>query len=149
MKLLSDAAEYALRAVVWLAKNPDGPKTMDQIAEGTKSTPGYLAQVLQRLGRAGVVQGKRGVSGGFVLVREPMGLTVLEIIDAVDPMERIHRCPLGLAEHAHGLCALHARIDAAIVQIEDMFGSVTIEQIVHGSSGRASLCEVILSTNKT
>lgn len=142
MKLLSDAAEYALRAVVWLARNGDGPRTAEQIAEGTRSTPGYLARVLQTLGRAGVVRAKRGVAGGFVLARDPRDLTILEIINLVDPLERIESCPLGLAEHADGLCALHAHIDLAMSELQVAFGSMTIGQLVDGKRGTTPLCEV-------
>jgi len=142
MQLLSDAAEYGLRAVVWLARHSDGPQTTEQIATGTKATPGYLAQVLQRLGRNGIVRGRRGVAGGFVLIRSPDELTVLEVIDAVDPLERIDGCPLGLAEHAEGLCALHARIDLAIAQLRAAFAEATIAQIVNEPTGRSALCEL-------
>jgi Rrf2 family protein len=145
MKLLSDAAEYALRAVVWLARNDQGPRTTRQIAAGTKATPGYLARVLQMLGSAGMVKGKRGVAGGFVLARDPRDLTVLEIIDAVDPLERIGACPLDLTEHSEGLCALHARIDLAIAQLRDAFGRMTIAQILSEPPGRAPLCEPTIS----
>lgn len=145
MRLLSDAAEYGLRAVVWLARQDpgsDSPRTMEQIADGTRSTPGYLARVLQRLGQAGIVQGKRGVAGGYLLARDPADLTVLEVINAVDPLERIRVCPLGLAEHAHGLCGLHARIDSAIEQIERAFEDVTIAQILSEPPGTAPLCQL-------
>jgi len=142
MKLLSEAAEYGLRAVVWLARQDNGPWTTEQIAAGTKATTGYLARVLQRLGRADIVRGRRGVAGGFVLARDPGELTILEVIDAVDPLERLDGCPLGLAEHAEGLCALHAHIDHAIAQLREAFGATTVAQIVSEPEERSPLCEL-------
>ncbi|BAY14864.1 BadM/Rrf2 family transcriptional regulator [Nostoc sp. HK-01] len=44
----------------------------------------YLEQILTNLRRAGVVQSQRGSKGGFVLVREPWQITVLEIVTLVE-----------------------------------------------------------------
>src|SRR5690606_17155548 len=96
MKLLSEAAEYGLRAVVWLAQRPGGYWKVREIAKGTRAAPGYLVKVLQGLARAGILSAQRGSQGGFRLERDPAGLTALEVINAIDPIERIRACPLGL-----------------------------------------------------
>jgi Rrf2 family protein len=57
---------------------------------------GYLSKVLQSLGRAQLVNSQRGLHGGFTLARAPSELTVWEVIQAVDPLQRIRSCPLGL-----------------------------------------------------
>jgi acyl-CoA dehydrogenase len=64
--LLSQTVEYALRAAVCLAGRDEG-QTTPEIAETTKVPPSYLSKVLQGLARAGIVEGKRGVGGGFKL----------------------------------------------------------------------------------
>ena len=71
MKLLSDASEYALRAVVWLAQRPGLPQKTREIAEGTHAAPGYLVKVLQSLAKAGILSAQRGSHGGFSLERDP------------------------------------------------------------------------------
>lgn len=143
--LLSDASEYALRAVVWLARHSDSPQTTEAIAQGTRATYGHLARVLQVLGREGSVRGKRGVLGGYVLDVDPATLSVLDVIDVVDPVRRITECPLGLAEHSEHLCALHACIDAAISQLRETFAGMTIAEIVHGTPNRSPLCDLTSS----
>ena len=80
-----------------LGSNPGNPRTTQQIAEETRVPSGYLSKVLQALGRAGLVEGQRGLYGGFVLSRSLDELTILDVINAVDPLKRINRCPLGLA----------------------------------------------------
>ena len=99
MKLLSDASEYALRAVVWLAQRPGLPQKTREIAEGTHAAPGYLVKVLQSLAKAGILSAQRGSHGGFSLERDPRDLSVLDVIEAVDPIERIrtsfHQTPSG------------------------------------------------------
>ena len=140
MKLLSDASEYGLRAVVWMAQRPGEPQKARDIAEGTHSSPGYLVKVLQLLARQGIVSAQRGSHGGFSLQRDPAELTVLEVISAVDPIERIRTCPLGLDAHGAELCPLHRRIDNAIATIEKAFAATTIEELITERSKSRPLC---------
>ncbi len=142
MKLLSEACEYGLRAVVWMAQCPGEPKKVKEIAEATKAAPGYLVKVLQELTKAGILTARRGSQGGFKLQRDPSTLTVLEVINAIDPIERISTCPLGLSEHGARLCLLHRRVDDAMQMIEDSFGSTTIEAIIADPSQAKPLCSL-------
>ncbi len=138
--MISQTAEYALRAVVTLAAQRGGPMTTQQIASRTQVPAGYLSKVLQALGRAGLVEGQRGMGGGFALTR-PMGeITVLDVINAVDPVERIERCPLRRPEHKHRLCALHRRLDLGIAMMEQVYGRTTIEELLDESDLDRSLC---------
>lgn len=129
MKLLSEATEYGLRAMVWLANQPRTTHKLQTIAEATGSTPGYLIKVLQSLAKSGIVSAHRGTTGGYALSREPESLSVLEVVSAIDPIERIRSCPLGLPEHARGLCPLHRRIDDSLASIERDFAQTTISDL--------------------
>lgn len=141
MKLLSDASEYGLRAVVWLAQRPGGAGKVREIAEGTRSAPGYLVKVLQSLARAGILSAQRGSQGGFRLERDPAALTVLEVINAIDPIERIRVCPLGLDDHGDRLCPMHQQIDDALAVIERTFSMSTIAHLAAAaSSPTPSVC---------
>jgi Rrf2 family protein len=139
--MISQTAEYALRSAVVLGSSA-GPLTTRQIAEQTRVPAGYLSKVLQALGRAGVVQAQRGLYGGFVLARPLDELTILDVINAVDPLERIDHCPLGLAAHRARLCALHRRLDEGIAQIEELFAGTTIEQLLNEDKRQKPLCDV-------
>ncbi len=141
MKLLSEACEYAIRAVVYLAQRPGQTHKVRNIAEGTCAAPGYLVKVLQNLAKAGIVSTQRGSTGGFALLRDPASLSVLEIVNAVDPIERIRSCPLGLENHGASLCAMHRRIDDAVAGIEASFSSSTVLELLSGSSPSMPLCD--------
>ena len=65
--MISQTAEYALRAVVCLAESPTAPMINRVIAETTQVPPEYLSKVLQSLQRAGLVNSRRGLHGGFML----------------------------------------------------------------------------------
>jgi Rrf2 family protein len=128
--MISQSAEYALRAVVFLAERPDERWTSLRIAEATQVPAGYLAKILQSLGRAGIVSGQRGLGGGFRLSRPPSELSLLRVVEAVDPIRRIESCPLKLEAHAAGLCPLHRRLEAAIDQIRSSFQETTVADIL-------------------
>lgn len=131
--MLSSTAEYALRAMVHLATNPETHCTSQEIAEKTLVPPGYISKVLQDLAREGVVRSQRGPSGGFVLARPPEKISLLEVIGAVDPIRRIHECPLGLPGHGKNLCPLHSAIDQAARLLEEHFGGATIADMARAS----------------
>ncbi|MGC8640051.1 MAG: Rrf2 family transcriptional regulator [Isosphaeraceae bacterium] len=138
--MTSLTAEYALRAVVILGSSPGSPRTTQQIAEQARVPSGYLSKVLQVLSRAGMVESQRGLNGGFVLARPPNDLTVLDVINAVDPLKRIDRCPLGGGEHASGLCPLHRRLDQGIAEMEAIFRETTIAQLIVEQDMSHPLC---------
>lgn len=124
--MISQTAEYCLRAVVCLA---DGHcQTTHQIAAATKIPPGYLCKILQALNRAGLLSAQRGLNGGFVLQRDPALLTLLEVVRVADPSHRIFTCPLGI--HGTNLCALHRQLDDAAAQVELALANTTIAQLI-------------------
>src|SRR4051812_39066441 len=109
--------EYALRAVVHPAAPGGEPRTAQQIAEAPRVPAGYLSKVMQALGRARLAHSQRGLGGGFTLAVPAEELTVLDVVQAVDPIRRIKSCPLGLKGHVN-LCPLHRRLDQAIGLVE-------------------------------
>lgn len=138
--MISQTAEYAMRAITYLADQERVPHTTAQIAEATQIPAGYLAKVMQSLSRARVVRSQRGLNGGFTLSRDTAGLTLLEIINAVDPIRRFHECPLGLPTHSGDLCPLHQRLDEAAQMLEKYFSDTTIAQILDVPSEKRPLC---------
>ncbi|MEJ5169645.1 MAG: Rrf2 family transcriptional regulator [Fimbriimonadales bacterium] len=127
--VISQTAEYALRAMAHLARGGDRPWTNQEIAEATQVPPGYLAKVMQGLARAGLIASRRGIRGGFVLSRDPSEITLYEVLQAVDPIRRITACPLGLDEHSEELCPLHQRLDEAYAFVEKTFRETTLADV--------------------
>jgi Rrf2 family nitric oxide-sensitive transcriptional repressor len=127
--MFSQTAEYALRAVVYLASQEGKPRTTQEIAQATRVPTGYLSKVMQSLGRKGLVQSQRGLHGGFTLARPADELTVLDILEAVDPIRRIRHCPLNIKGHVN-LCPLHRRLDQAMKLVEDALRKSTIAELL-------------------
>lgn len=139
--MLSQTVEYALRAAVYLADYAPQPRTTQQIAAATKVPQAYLAKILQQLNRAGLVRSQRGSGGGVALAKESRQITILEVVAAVEPVQRIKTCPLGLLTHGVRLCPLHSRLDGAMAMVEKAFGQTTLAEILAEPSGSAPLCE--------
>jgi Rrf2 family protein len=140
--LFSQTVEYALRAAVYLATCVDDPQVTGAIADKTRVPAGYLSKVLQSLGRARLVHAQRGVGGGWVLARPPEKITILDVVTAVDPIKRITTCPLGLESHGKNLCPLHRKLDDAMGQIEEVFGSTTLNDILKTPTTSKPLCNM-------
>ncbi len=139
--MLPKTAEYALRAAVWLGHEPDQTESADKLARQTKIPRRYLYKVLQELVAARLLRSQPGPGGGYALARSPAKITILDVVNAVAPLERIRICPLGLSSHTR-LCPLHKELDQVYAQAEKALGRVTIKQLVYSSSPIVPLCEV-------
>jgi len=139
--MLSKTAEYALRAVVCLAGFPGQPFSGDALAEKTQVPRSYLHRVLQDLALAGLVRSRPGPGGGYELRRQADQLTILDVVNAVNPIERIRHCPLGLPSHTT-LCPLHQELDRAYATTEAAFRGVKLSDIIDPDSGSIPLCDV-------
>jgi Rrf2 family protein len=147
--MISQTAEYALRAVVYLASEGTNARTTAQIAKTTQVPAGYLAKVMQSLSRGGVVNSQRGLNGGFTLAHDPDELTVLEVVTAVDPIRRFPECPLGIPSHGRRLCPLHYQLDQAAALVEGLFGDTTIAQLLAVPRERRPLCRFPAASKAT
>ena len=139
--MFSQTVEYALRAAVYLASQQGAARTTEQIAHATRVPGAYLSKVLQGLNRAGLVTSQRGMHGGFMLARDPADLTILEVVNAVDPIQRIRTCPLGLESHGVRLCPLHRRLDNALATVEKAFQKTTLAEVIAEPTTSVPLCE--------
>lgn len=145
--MLSQTVEYALRAMVVLADKAPAPQTNEQIAQTTRVPSAYLSKVLQSLGRSGILRAQRGLHGGFSLTRPADQITLLEVVNSVAPIQRIHECPLGLPTHGAMLCPLHRRLDNALALVESAFGDTTLAEILAEPGDSVPLCEIPPTTS--
>jgi Rrf2 family protein len=139
--MLPKTAEYALRAIVWLAREPEETHSADNLAERTKVPRRYLHKVLQDLGRAKLVRSQSGPGGGYAIACSPSTITILDVVNAVAPVERIRHCPLGLPSHTR-LCPLHKELDSVYAATEKALARVTIAQLLRSTSTIVPLCDV-------
>ena len=140
--MFSQTAEYALRAIVSLADSTGQPLTTQEIAKVTQVPADYLSKIMQTLGRCGLVEAQRGKHGGFRLAMPASRLTILDVLNAVDPLPRIRGCPLHLKRHARQLCPLHQRLDDAVSSVEMVFANTSISDLLVPEAETRPLCTV-------
>lgn len=145
--IISRSTEYALRAVVQLAEHPDRPQSTAALARRSGVPAGYLSKVLQSLAREGIVRSTPGRAGGFTLVRPPSQLAVLDVVNAVSPIERIRSCPLGNPKHAT-LCPLHRRLDDIALATERAFRDTSFDELLSSGDHEGPLCELRRVTSR-
>lgn len=138
LPMISSTATYALRAVVYLAGQPGRYVNRSEISEATQVPHEYLLKVLNQLDQAGLVESRRGPSGGYRLRSSADEITTLAVVLAVDTIPRIAECPLGIAEHEQ-LCPLHQLIDNAGRLVEEAFAKTRISDLI--ARKRSQKCE--------
>lgn len=139
--MISQTVEYALRAIVTLAQHEGQPCTAKKIAEITQVPLPYLSKLMQGMVRGKLVNSQRGLHGGFVLTREPDDLTILDVIEVVEPFQRIHECPLNIQSHGKTLCPLHRRLDSALEATEAIFRATTVSEMLSSPGSVTPLCD--------
>ena len=82
---ISSRAHYGLRMMTELAKAHGGPPlSLAEIARTELLPLAYLEQLVAPLRKAGLVEGTRGLHGGYRLSRPPERVTVLEIVELME-----------------------------------------------------------------
>lgn len=97
--MLSQTAEYALRAMVHLAREGknETPLQAEEIAEALDVPRNYLSKILHALARRNLLTSTRGPHGGFRLAVAPEELPLAHIVEVFDPqlLAEDRRCLLG------------------------------------------------------
>ncbi|HUG37933.1 MAG TPA: Rrf2 family transcriptional regulator [Candidatus Limnocylindrales bacterium] len=84
-QILSQTAEHALRALLFLGGRRDAGLTpASEVAAALGTPPNYTGKTLRQLVRTGLLRSGRGPHGGFALRVEPSAITVAGVVDAVD-----------------------------------------------------------------
>lgn len=87
-------ADYAIRCVLHLSKNPEKIASVDEIASAMSISKIFLAKIMQQLMKAGIVNSTRGVKGGFRLARKPTDINILEVIEAIQGPSAANICAI-------------------------------------------------------
>jgi Rrf2 family protein len=129
------STRYALYAAMEMARAPgDAPVTAGQVAERYRIPGTVLAKVFQQLVRAGIAVGTRGTRGGYRLARPAAKVTVLDVIEAFEPVRPSEECLL--ADHnepscsEHQLCRLRRLFDEVDDTARCTYASVSLDTLV-------------------
>lgn len=91
--ILTRSADYALRALIYLAQLPREQSTpLDAIAQSQRIPAALLSKILQTLGKGGLVRSRKGYGGGYVLAVDPAEITLDAVIELVDGPFTVFEC---------------------------------------------------------
>jgi Rrf2 family protein len=132
--MLSHTAEYALRAVLYLAEHgADAPVQVGEMAEALAIPRNYLSKVLHLLTRHRVLVSTRGKSGGFQLATSPTDLYLVQIVAPFGSMGEKRRCLLGRPQCTdRSACAAHGRWKELAERVASFFRETTVAELLGG-----------------
>ena len=129
MLILNNSADYALRAVLFIARrNGNGPANADVIAEALDVPRNYLGKILHQLVRAHVLTSVRGPNGGFSLAASPGSLALAQIIEPFQSLAPRSQCLLSdRACNPRRPCVSHKRWQTMTNEVGRFFKTTTVE----------------------
>ena len=96
--MLSKSGIHAVRALIVLAELPKGTYAgAVSVAERIGAPKNYLGKILQQLSREGLVESQKGLGGGFRLARDPSRISLLDVLQPIEPIHHWSGCILGQA----------------------------------------------------
>jgi Rrf2 family protein len=128
---LTRGGEYAIRAMSYLARFPDGHvASLHDIGQAQDIPESFLAKILQSLVHGGLAVSQRGAHGGFALARPATEITMRDVIEAVDGPVALNQCVLWPEDcERSGDCELHKAWMRAQAQLMDVLGTVTLRSL--------------------
>jgi len=100
--------DYAVRCVQYLAEHAGSVTMIGEIAEQMRIPRTFLAKIVQKLGRAGLVVSRRGVNGGFTLGREPEAISLYDVILVMEGPVVLNACAVhGRECDMSNRCSVH------------------------------------------
>lgn len=125
--LISRKVDYALRVLVYLAQNT-GQVTTEELSKKLRISRPFLAQILNKLSREGIVAAKKGKAGGVAL-RAP-DTSLKTVILMFDPGFAFNKCMTkGYHCFLGSKCPLHDLLCKAQNDLMKKLGSISIENI--------------------
>ncbi|MGM0552663.1 MAG: Rrf2 family transcriptional regulator [Pseudomonadota bacterium] len=128
---LTTKGRYAVTAMLDVAMHTqDGPVSLAEVARRQKLSLSYLEQLFSRLRRQGLVKSSRGPGGGYALSREPEGISVAEIVVAVDEPVDVTRCGGKANCNSNSRCLTHDLWTDLSQQVYDFLSTRSLADVL-------------------
>jgi Rrf2 family protein len=85
-------ADYAVRCVLFLSQEEGRVVNAKEISGSMTVSKSFLAKILQRLSKSGIVRSTQGIAGGFELAKKCASINLLEVIEAVQGPTAVNVC---------------------------------------------------------
>lgn len=135
MLQLTKDGEYAIRAILYLASQPEEKLILvNEISEAQDVPRSYLSKIMQQLTKSGIVRSRRGAKGGFRLSRPASLITLREVIEAIEGPIYLNICLVKKGECPRDqICPVHGIWKEAQKKLIEVLDSKTLKELVNGS----------------
>lgn len=138
---ITSSVEYATRLMTALAREHGGaPASAEKLAASDNIPVDYVSQLLVKLRRAGLIESRRGSTGGYVLSKPPSDITLGDVVRAVDGEVFEDVCgkyQKGTKDCRHqGDCSISPVWKKLGVLVTQYFEGVTLGDILEEKPGR-------------
>lgn len=129
--ILSQTAQYAVRAICFLATSEDGKWHLTKdVAEITQIPAPYLARIMSTLAKRGILKSRTGMGGGFCVSDANLNYSLYDVVIQFDNIENIKDCIFGFARCCEDdICLLHERWMAIKDQLITLLKSTTLKNL--------------------
>ncbi len=128
---MSEATAIGLHAMVLLAE-ADGPLPAAATAGNLDVSAAHLSKVLQALSRAGLLESRRGPSGGYALARPASAIRLLDVYEALEGPLRQDGCLFAKPACRRSRCALGDVVSGVRQQVLEYLRSTTLADAQEG-----------------
>lgn len=136
--ILTRTAEYALRAMTFLARQPAGKLTGARaISEAEQIPMPFLWKILLTLARQRLIRSFKGIHGGYELARPSDQITLHSVVLATDGTDFSGKCILGLPKCGEAnACPLHETWKDIRSRMTDMLEQTTLADLARAARRR-------------
>ena len=130
--MLSNASKYAIRTVLFLAKNSSQRKKFGSkhIAESLDIPQQFIAKILQKLVKADIISSSKGPGGGFFTTQNNLNRNILDVINVFEKNDIFSECFLGLPVcDDENPCPVHDIVSVFKDALLERFGNKNIKTI--------------------
>jgi Rrf2 family protein len=123
--------DYAIRCVLYLSRMREHFLVVDDIAIVMDIPKSFLAKILQRLVKSGVVKSSRGIKGGFQLAKTPRQISLLDVIEAIQGPAGMNRCAIDKETcKLSNTCTVHPVWVELRQKVEQHLGKITFQKLL-------------------
>jgi Rrf2 family protein len=106
--VLTNTTEYALRILAFMVRDPEQKYSAKYLVDELKISDNYLRRIMTDLTKAGFIKSIQGRDGGYVFNRNLNEISLMDIIDATEDINKHVSCVLGFSLCSEAdPCALH------------------------------------------
>lgn len=129
---LSREGDYGVRAILYLSMQPQEKITpLKEISKAQEVPEVFLAKILQKLKRHGLVRSHRGIKGGFTLAKDPEKITLKDVVELIDGPIALNKCLIRPGECNRYLsCPVHPIWKKAQEKMLEVLEGVSMADLV-------------------